>query len=374
MTSIRVGVAAPALDLSAAWRDLLTRAPANVFMNPAGLAAAASTGFAAIALLLAWETDNGRDQLVGAWALRKASMTPLGPAYLGGPPHFYSFLSNPVVDPAHRDAVMAAFFDAIAADPALPKLLRLQYLDADDATFAAIIAAVSARGAPSRIMSDRERPYLAGDADRKRSGSTRKKLRQDWNRLSATGAVDIVNVRDPAATPEAFDVFLKLEAASWKGTRGTAVLSDDSHAAFVRQFIANLAADDSASVALLRIDGKPIAAQVVLYDGTMAYTWKTAYDTDYAKYSPGALLVDRISEDLLAGDGVTAIESCSPDGGFMATLWTGRRRTVDLLIGLNPGTSLGFRTMAAGIDLYAHLKRVRDRARSASLGKLLQRK
>lgn len=374
MTSIRVGVAAPALDLSAAWRDLLTRAPANVFMNPAGLAAAASTGFAAIALLLAWETDNGRDQLVGAWALRKASITPLGPAYLGGPPHFYSFLSNPVVDPAHRDAVMAAFFDAIAADPALPKLLRLQYLDADDATFAAIIAAVSARGAPSRIMSDRERPYLAGDADRKRSGSTRKKLRQDWNRLSATGAVDIVNVREPAATREAFDVFLKLEAASWKGTRGTAVLSDDSHAAFVRHFIANLATDDSASVALLHVDGKPIAAQVVLYDGTMAYTWKTAYDTDYAKYSPGALLVDRISEDLLAGDGVTAIESCSPDGGFMATLWTGRRRTVDLLIGLNPGTSLGFRTMAAGIDLYAHLKRVRDRARSASLGKLLQRK
>ena len=43
------------------------------------------------------------------------------------------------------------------------------------------------------------RPFATRDFGVKRSGSTRKKLRQDWNRLSALGAVDVVNDRTPEA-------------------------------------------------------------------------------------------------------------------------------------------------------------------------------
>ena len=49
-------------------------------------------------------------------------------------------------------------------------------------------------------------------------------------------------------------------------------------ATFARRFIAALAAHGGASVGLLRVDGRPIAAQVLLYSGNMAYTWKTAFD------------------------------------------------------------------------------------------------
>ena len=91
----------------------------------------------------------------------------------------------------------------------------------------------------------------------KRSGSTRKKLRQDWNRLSALGAVDIVNNRAPDAR-EAFETFLTLENASWKGARGTALLCNAADAAFARQMIAALAERGNASVALLRVDGRPL--------------------------------------------------------------------------------------------------------------------
>ena len=48
-------------------------------------------------------------------------------------------------------------------------------------------------------LSERERPYVTKDFGLKKSGSTRKKLRQDWNRLTALGSVDIVN---QAASPE----------------------------------------------------------------------------------------------------------------------------------------------------------------------------
>ena len=47
--------------------------------------------------------------------------------------------------------------------------------------------------------------------------------------------VDIVNERTPEAVRQAFEVFLALEAGSWKGTRGTALLCDEKDAGFVRQ-------------------------------------------------------------------------------------------------------------------------------------------
>ena len=97
---------------------------------------------------------------------------------------------------------------------------------------------------------------------------------------------------------EAFETYLAMEAESWKGARGTALLCDEEDATFVRRLIGDLAAQGNASVALLRVDGRPIAAQVLLYCGTTAYTWKTAFDSEFGKYSPGALLIEKMTERL----------------------------------------------------------------------------
>ena len=48
-----------------------------------------------------------------------------------------------------------------------------------------------------------------------------------------------------------------MEAASWKGSRGTALLCDEEDATFARRLISDLAAGGNASVALLRVDGNP---------------------------------------------------------------------------------------------------------------------
>src|SRR4029077_2423938 len=152
---------------------------------------------------------------------------------------------------------------------------------------------------------------------------------------------------------------------SWKGDSGTALLSDESDAAFARRWIAALAAHGSASVALLRVDEKPIAAQVLLYSGTMAYTWNFAFDAEFSKFSPGALLIDKVSDALLAS-GIEAIESCSPAGSFMAQLWTGRRATVDLLVDVGARKSLTFMLAAFGEHAYAFARGQRDRLRAVS--------
>jgi hypothetical protein len=358
---ISVSICSPSMNIAAAWADLTKRASPNVFMNPAALTAASEIDFAQVYVLLAWEEGEAPRKLVGVWALQMRKIAPFWPALLEALPYNYAFLSSPVIDPAFIGDVIAAFFAAIEKNPALPNVINLQSLSAESPDHDAIMKALVARGGEQLRLSESARPFVTREFGVKRSGSTRKKLRQDWNRLSALGAVDIVNERAPGAVREAFEVFLALEADSWKGARGTALLCDEKDAGFVRRLVSGLAGQGNASVALLRVDGLAIAAQVLMYCGTMAYTWKTAFNSDYAKYSPGALLIDKITEEIFATPGIDAIDSCSAEGSFMAQLWTGRRNMVDLLIDVGPGKSLGF-TIEAGRQFgYRHLRDLRNR-------------
>jgi CelD/BcsL family acetyltransferase involved in cellulose biosynthesis len=363
-----VTIAAPDPAMSEAFDALARRAAGNVFMHPAALGAAGATGFAQVHVLQAWHDGT----LVGFWALRRRRIA-FWPAFLAAPPYDYAFLSNPVVDPDHLDAVLPAFLAAIANEPWLPKLLQLKLLDADAPSFAPLMAALKARHARVLKLSERTRPFLAGASERKRSGATGKKLRQDWNRLGALGTVEIANARDADAVRDAFEDFLALEMRSWKGTRGTALLCRERDAAFARRLIADLGARQSASVALLRVGGRAIAAQVLLHDGSMAYTWKTAFDAEFARFSPGALLLDKVTDALFAA-GVAAVESCSADRSFMEQLWTGRRQTVDLLADIGAQTSVGFALLAQGERGYAWLRRNRDQLRARRWPTLPKRK
>src|SRR4030095_10523317 len=130
--------------------------------------------------------------------------------------------------------------------------------------------------------------------------------------------------------------------------------------------IGDLAGQENASVGLLRVERKPVAAQVLLYCDNTAYTWKTAFNAEYGRFSPGALLVDKITEQLFAMTTIEAIESCSPDGSFMAPLWAGRRATVDLLVDVGPRRSFGFAMAAIGERGYAQLRRLRNSVRAAA--------
>ena len=361
---ISVTIDSPNPNVGPQWDDLVRRASSNVFMNPAALQAASETNFAEIRMLLAWEQGAGERKLVGVWALQLRKRAPLWPAVLEALPYNYAFLCSPVVDPAYLDAVIPAFFAAIENSPALPDVVSLPSLDAECPSYPAMLRELAARGVTPLMLSESARPFVTREFGVKRSGSTRKKLRQDWNRLTAIGTVEVVNDRTTAGVQQAFETFLALEKASWKGAEGTALLSDAEDAAFVRRLLHHLAAQGNASVALLRVDGEAIAAQVLMYCGTTAYTWKTAFNATFGKYSPGTLLIARITDELFAGPDIMAINSCAAEASFMAQLWAGRRTMVDMLVGLGPQRSLGY-LMEAGRQLgYQRLRNLRDRLRS----------
>jgi hypothetical protein len=362
--TIAVTIDSPTLDIGPQWDDLVRRASSNAFMNPAALAAACETHFARIRMLLAWEQGTGSPKLVGVWALQLRKVAPFWPVVLEALPYNYAFLSSPVVDPGFADQVIPAFFAAIEQSPLLPNVVSLKSFDAESPAYVAMMKLLIGRGAQHLMLSETARPFVTRAFGVKRAGSTRKKLRQDWNRLSALGAVEIVNDRTPAAVEQAFETFLAMEKASWKGEQGTALLSDAHDAGFVRRLLHHLAVRGDASVALLRVNGEAVAAQVLMYCGATACTWKTAFDAKFGKYSPGTLLIDQITEQLFAGPDIMEINSCAAEESFMAQLWAGRRTMVDMLIDIGPGKSLDYR-MEAGRQLgYQGLRDLRDRLRN----------
>jgi hypothetical protein len=187
-----------------------------------------------------------------------------------------------------------------------------------------------------------ERPFADLSSGTRKTGKNSKKRQQDWSRLNAIGPTEIVHDRTAQGVAAALETFLALELASWKGEQGTALLCDADHAGFVRRLIGDLAAQELASVALLRVSGKPIAAQVMLHCGRLSYMWKPAHDRNYARHSPGALLCARVTDDLLQSGQATLIDSCSSPNSFMAQLWIGRRTMVDALLDIGPRNPLIF--------------------------------
>ena len=353
-------------DLHVAWTELLARADApNVFMDPALVAVAdAADPSTQHRALLAWKHIDGRRQLAGIWtfAIAHARKSPLPARFLSAPAFAHGYLATPVIDRHCLDETLDAMLDAIAGDANLPKIVALDMMGADGATYDALMRVLEQRDSAPCVFEQSKRPKLVSDLDGKTylekavSSSTRKKLRQHRRRLSEKGALTSVVVTEAAGVRKAFEEFLAMEAAGWKGKNGTALLSNPAEAAFMRGAIAALADHHSAAIHSLYLDGKPVSMQIVGRAGGTAFTWKTAYDERFQDFSPGMLLLEDYTAAFLADKTIATVDSCSlDDTGFMSA-WTDRQAVADLWIDARRGGSLEFRILSILQRTYRNLR------------------
>jgi hypothetical protein len=150
-----------------------------------------------------------------------------------------------------------------------------------------------------------------------------------------------------------FEEFLALEAGGWKGKRRSALVTDRYHTAFAREAVSNLAEVDAVRIHTIDINGKAIAAVVVLMMGGEAYTWKTAYDENYSRYSPGKLLMSELTEWHLDDANVVRSDSCAvSDHPIMSRFWQEREEMGTLVIGLTQNGDRDMRQVAAQLHMY----------------------
>ncbi|APG92267.1 GNAT family N-acetyltransferase [Sinorhizobium americanum] len=273
-------------------------------------------------------------------------------------------LGVPLLDAEDAAETISNLYTALATPSSgLPQVLVLPDVRLKG-KFAQLARAVAiGENLPLTVTDTFERPMLESLLDGPaylRQAISRahfKELRRQWNNLEKHGNLAYSVARQPEEIRWRLEEFLALEASGWKGRERSAMIMDRFRAAFAREAITNLAEADSVRIHTLDLDGKAIAAMVVLMMAGEAYTWKTAYNEDYAKYSPGKLLLAELTEWHLDDANIARSDSCAvPDHPMIARFWQEREEMGTLVIGLQQNRDRDVRQVAAQLHLYRNTR------------------
>jgi CelD/BcsL family acetyltransferase involved in cellulose biosynthesis len=335
-----------------AWRELALRAlERNVFYEPDfALAAAMHLSHTSRPLFLfLWDTTLAKDEpgaLLGLFPLTMPRSM-FGPTEIYGWRHEQISLGTPLVDARFASETIAAFFTWLAGRGCAGILLPSM---AEDGEVAAAIRAVAARsGRRLRSFDPHERAVLsgskagvpfvpAGTGAAMPAGPSAKR-QKDLKRLARRmadhvgGPVELEQVSDPEGLHEATEIFMALEASGWKGRQGTAFVQDHGAATFLRTLTRALARSRECRIDILRAGGKPVAAAIILKAGANAWYWKTAFDEEFAAFSPGVQITSALTRQLQEDSAIALTDSCAiPDHPMIDALWPQRLRISDWLV------------------------------------------
>jgi CelD/BcsL family acetyltransferase involved in cellulose biosynthesis len=120
----------------------------------------------------------------------------------------------------------------------------------------------------------------------------RSDLRRAYRRAEQIGQVETI-ISTPSL--EEVDSLVKramdVEAASWKGKAGSALLTARPLGDFFRSFAREASLDGSLRISLLRIDGNDAAMQIAVVFRSCWWIYKIGYDEQFARCSPGTILI-----------------------------------------------------------------------------------
>lgn len=120
----------------------------------------------------------------------------------------------------------------------------------------------------------------------------RSDLRRARRRAEQLGAVtfELVAPSPDELSPLLGEIFA-VEEAGWKGRAGTALAHDRVRGEFYRRYAAAAAGTGSLRLAFLRIGGRAAAVQIAAESGGRFWLLKIGYDEQFARCSPGTLLM-----------------------------------------------------------------------------------
>lgn len=324
-------------------------AEANVFAHPDMLlpAMAALDGDGSARLVMV--SDDG-SSLIGVMPVTVAAKLGRFPlTTVANWTHANSFLSPICVAAGQEAAFWSALIPALANFAPNARALMIDALPEGGSVHTGLMQAAESLGLPTATEQRVVRAMLAPDTVRERGWAEaywdagvrpkkRKELRRQWNRLNDEGVVAMGELgADEDAAPWIAE-FLALEKSGWKGANGSAIASQTGTEAFFRAAISAAHARGGLCFTALRLDGRAIAMLLTLINGSAGFSFKTAFDEAYARYSPGVLL-QRESLNILGARRLEWIDSCAAqDHPMIDSLWHERRSIVGVSVAL-PGAS-----------------------------------
>lgn len=153
------------------------------------------------------------------------------------------------------------------------------------------------------------------------SSSRRSALRRSRRKAEKMGEIEVALLTPQAAEVEALlEEIWGVEARSWKGEAGTAVVFAPQMKDFFQRYAAELAERGSLRIDLLRIDGRAVAMQFGMRWRNRHWLFKIGYDEAFKAGSPGQVLLSE-SVAAAARDGLASYELLGSRDGW-TDVWT----------------------------------------------------
>lgn len=259
---------------------------------------------------------------------------------LAGWLHGNAFLGAPLVAQGHERTFWRALLTWADDHARRALFLHLAQLPLTGPLHQALQDELADQGRHGALVHREERALLCSDQNAQAyfeaslSGKKRKELRRQSARLAELGNLRRDRQDDAAGLDPWIDAFLALEHSGWKGTAGSALASHIATASLFREALHGAAALGRLQRLSLWLDDEPVAMLVQFLCPPGAFSFKTAFDERFARFSPGVLL-QRENLALLDQPGIAWCDSCaSADHPMIDHIWRERRAIGSLSIAI----------------------------------------
>lgn len=260
---------------------------------------------------------------------------------LGGWVHANCFLGVPLVAAGAEEPFWHALLDWADDNAGHALFLHLAAMPLNGPMHAALDRVLAQHGRTAGVVWREDRAALANhdttpDAylERALSGKKRKELRRQMARLGEMGDARFERQHGTEGLDQWIEDFLALERSGWKGAAGSALLSHAATAALFRDAMREGAQLRRVERLSLLLDGRPVAMLATFLTPPGAFSYKTAFDERFSRFSPGVLLQCE-NLHLLEWPDVQWADSCAAaDHPMIDHIWRERRPVGRISIGI----------------------------------------
>jgi CelD/BcsL family acetyltransferase involved in cellulose biosynthesis len=286
----------------------------------------------AVSIFMLWQGKSDAKYLIGIMPIADQSVYGRWPiAHISNWLHHNAFLGAPLILAGQERVFWQALLGALDDRGGKSMFLHLNGLVAGGALQTALCDLCTEEQRPFALVSRQERAFLEGQLSAEAyynsvvRSKKRKELRRQKNRLAEMGDLQFRRHDGRSDLARWTDEFLALERRGWKGLNGSALDCAPDTREMFRNALQGAALQGELELLELRLDGVPLAMLVNFICGRGSFSFKTAFDEDYARFSPGVLLqIENLG--LLERAGTDWCDSCAAEGHPMIdSLWSGRR-------------------------------------------------
>ncbi len=157
------------------------------------------------------------------------------------------------------------------------------------------------------------------------SSKFRRNVRRQERNAASLGELHFESLQGDSLL-SCLDEFLILEASGWKGQADSAILCHEKIVSFYKLIIKYQNPQNKCAINVLRLDGKLIAAQFSIINGSTMNLLKIAYDEKLAKIAPGNVLLLKVIQYCTESKNIHQL--CFVTGPKWAEKWKSGKRNI----------------------------------------------